>query len=142
VFLTCPPEPSESDTRLQLLAYNVTGLWCLQNFDANNTDTEILQNPFASYGSVKSAVLVKGQQGQSKAACYINFEDHESAKVWACMLSRKSKSILVNMSMRGAPVAGAKSLGSLQGQPVHMLAADSVLVFRPPYREPSHVYEW
>ncbi|CAL5228112.1 g11188 [Coccomyxa viridis] len=50
------------------------------NLSPDSTDTGLLQEVFASCGNVKSAVLVKGQGGQSTGAAYIHFEDHSSAK--------------------------------------------------------------
>ncbi len=52
-----------------------------QNLSPDSTDTGMLQEVFASCGNVKSAVVVKGQGGQSTGAAYIHFEDHTSAKV-------------------------------------------------------------
>ena len=52
----------------------------MQGFDPDVTDTQALQDTFASCGAVKSTVLVKGPGGQPTLAAYIHFEDHLSAK--------------------------------------------------------------
>jgi len=57
----------------------------MQNLDPNTADAETLQQAFATYGRVKSAVLVKGQGGQNTGAAYVHFEDDNSAKVSACL---------------------------------------------------------
>ena len=55
--------------------------WYTQNLSPDSIDAATLQDVFGSCGNVKSAVVVKGQGGQSTGAAYIHFEDHTSAKV-------------------------------------------------------------
>ena len=61
---------------------HVTGPPCYtQNLSPDSIDTATLQEVFGSCGNVKSAVVVKGQGGQSTGAAYIHFENHTSAMV-------------------------------------------------------------
>lgn len=73
----CPLERVVEQVRI-----HVTGTpWYMQNLSPNSIDAPTLQEVFGSCGIVKSAVVVKGQGGQSTGAAYIHFEDHTSAKV-------------------------------------------------------------
>jgi polyadenylate-binding protein len=93
----------ERQSKIDEIRANFTNIY-VKNIDAEVTD-EQFQEMFGKFGAITSAVIQRDEDGKSKGFGFVNFEDHEAAKVAVEELHEKEvngKALFVSRAQKKA----------------------------------------